>query len=430
MSPIAPRPDPAAPSSRAAAAAPAAPAAVPVGGGAPGKARVAGLGALAIAIMLPVTLPVPILRELVGERFAVSELMTSLFMSINMLGAAVAAPLAGALADRLGRRRPLVIGALVADAACFIAMTLETSFPVFLGIRLIEGCAHIFALSLLLSIAASLGGVSRRGVTMGVTGAGMMLGVALGAPIGGLLGRVDPLRPLETGAVVLVGAAGLAAWALVEVPQAETRPGVREIWRAVRRHRSMIAPLIFAFADRFTVGFYTTTFSLFASGLHGADPPRVGLWISAFMIPFALLSFPFGVLADRVSKTLLLCTGSLIYGLLTASLGFWPTSWIGPGMAVIGVSAAVMFVPSMLMTTDLTPPEIRSTALGAFNTAGSLGFILGPMTGGLVSEAVRASQGPAAGYQAAFVVAGVSEILCAALALPFLLSLRRRGETT
>ncbi len=394
------------------------------------RVRVAMMGLLALTIMMPVTLPVPILRELVGERFAVSELATSLFMSINMIGAAIAAPLAGALADRIGRRKPLVIAALGVDALCFVSMALDMPFPVFMGIRFVEGCAHIFALSLLLSISASLGGEHGRGLTMGVTGAGMMLGVALGAPVGGVLGRVDPLRPLMTGAVLLVGSALLAGFALLDPKSAESRPGAGEIWRAIQRHRSMVAPLVFAFADRFTVGFYTTTFSLFASGLHGADPPRVGLWISAFMLPFALLSFPFGVLADRISKTALLCGGSAIYGVLTASLGFWPTAWIGPGMAVIGMSAAVMFVPSMLMTTDLTPPEIRSTALGAFNTAGSLGFILGPMTGGLVSEAVRASHGAAAGYQAAFGVAGVAEILCAGLALPFLLRLRAQGLTS
>ncbi len=388
------------------------------------------MGLLALSIMAPVTLPVPILRGLVGERFEVSELLTSLFMSVNMIGAAIAAPLAGALADRIGRRRGLVTAALLADAILFVGMTLEVPFPVFLGIRFLEGCAHIFALSLLLSIAASLGGSGGRGLTMGVTGAGMMLGVALGAPIGGLLGRVDVLRPLYLGAALLVAAAALAGLTLLDPPTGETRPGLSAIWRTVRRHRAMIAPLVFAFADRFTVGFYTTTFSLFASGLHGAAPPRVGLWISAFMLPFALLSFPFGVLADRYSKTALLCIGSGLYGVLTASLGFWPTAWIGPGMAVIGATAAVMFVPSMLMTADLAPPEIRSTALGAFNMAGSLGFILGPMTGGFVSEWVAASRGAAAGYQAAFVVAGLSELLCVGLALPILLRLRRQGRTS
>jgi MFS family permease len=99
-------------------------------------------------------------------------------------------------------------------------------------------------------------------------------------------------------------------------------------------------------------------------------------------------------------------------------------------MALIGIFAAVMFVPSMMMTTDLTPPEIRSTALGAFNTAGSLGFILGPMTGGIVSQTVAASHGIAVGYQAAFAVAGAAELVCVLVALPFLLRLRESGRTS
>ena len=121
------------------------------------RPQLAIIGILSISIMAPVTLPVPILRELVGDRFEVSEFLTSLFMSVNMIGAAISAPMAGALADRIGRRRPLIIGALLADALCFLAMSLDVPFSVFLAIRLVEGCAHIFALSLLLSIAAARG---------------------------------------------------------------------------------------------------------------------------------------------------------------------------------------------------------------------------------------------------------------------------------
>ncbi len=74
-----------------------------------GNTRVAGLGLLALLVLLPVTLPVPVLRELVQERFGVSELATSLFMSVNMVGALLAAPLAGALADHWGGRRALLV---------------------------------------------------------------------------------------------------------------------------------------------------------------------------------------------------------------------------------------------------------------------------------------------------------------------------------
>jgi MFS family permease len=94
-------------------------------------------------------------------------------------------------------------------------------------------------------------------------------------------------------------------------------------------------------------------------------------------------------------------------------------------MAAIGTSAAVMFVPSLILTTELAPATARSTALGAFNAAGSLGFIVGPITGGLVSEAVAGRLSWEAGYRAAFGVAGGSEILLALLAWPALRSLTR-----
>jgi MFS family permease len=70
---------------------------------------------------------------------------------------------------------------------------------------------------------------------------------------------------------------------------------------------------------------------------------------------------------------------------------------------------------------------VRTTALGAFNAAGSLGFIVGPLTGGLVTELVASRAGWEVGYQAAFGVAGVSEILLAVVALPLLLQRERRG---
>ena len=115
--------------------------------------RVAVLGLMALLMLLPVTLPVPVLRELVAERFGVSELLTSLFMSINMVGAVLAAPLAGALADRFGRRPLLIAAALALDALCFLGLTRDVPFALFLGIRFVEGAAHIFALSLLLGLA-------------------------------------------------------------------------------------------------------------------------------------------------------------------------------------------------------------------------------------------------------------------------------------
>jgi MFS family permease len=132
--------------------------------------------------------------------------------------------------------------------------------------------------------------------------------------------------------------------------------------------------------------------------------------IAVFMIPFALLSYPSGRLSERTSRTALLCGGSLLYGLATASVTFWSAPELAAAMGFLGVTAAAMFVPSLLLTTELAPAAVRSTALGAFNAAGSLGFIVGPLTGGAVTELVAAREGFEAGYRAAFLVAGASQV--------------------
>ena len=395
--------------------------------------RALPLGGLTLLTLMPVTLPVAVLRELVQERFGVSELLTSLFMSINMLAATFTAQLAGALADRYGRRERLVVAALLADALCFWALCAPLPFPLFMALRFLEGGAHIFALSLLLAIASSSIDDARRGRVMGLVGGGIMLGVALGAPLGGFLGRRSALLPLQVAALLALAAALLAALALRDGSAARPhgeRPGVGAIAAALRATPALGIPLAFALIDRFTVGFFTSTFSLYLRGVHALPQPRIGLLIAAFMLPFALLSYPFGRLSERWSRVWMLCAGSALYGAGTASLGWWTPDALVGLMLGLGISAAVMFVPSMLMTVELAPAQIRSTAMGAFNAAGSLGFILGPVTGGWISQQVAARAGWLAGYRAAFAVAGLSVILCVLFALPALRRLVREKRTT
>jgi MFS family permease len=390
--------------------------------------RLAALGLMAATMLVPVTMPVAVLRGLVHDRFGVSELETSLFMSINMIGALLFAPLTGALSDRLQSRKLLIVGALLADAACFWIMTVPASFRIFMAVRFAEGVAHILALSSLLALLADSS--EKRGRLMGTAGAGIAFGVAVGAPLGGVLGRSNPLTPLYAGAVLLVVVAGVASLILPEPPRRSERPSFGDILRLVSRNRALAVPFVYVFVDRFTTGFFTTTFSLYMKRVFDLSPPGIGMLIAFFMIPFSLLSYPVGRSAERVSRTALMCGGSLLYGLATASLGWWRLDGLPWLMVALGTMAAVMFIPSLIMVSDFAKPEVRATAMGGFNAAGALGFLIGPLVGGWVSQTVALSQGWAAGYRVAFLVAGASEILCVLATLPLLLRLRREGRTT
>ena len=202
-----------------------------------------------------------------------------------------------------------------------LALTAPLPFGLFMALRFLEGAAHIAALSTLLGIAGRARPESQRGRVMGLVGGGITLGVAIGAPIGGVIGRENPLIPLYAGSA-LVALAAMVAWRALKEPHGGAeRASAAEISSALRANPLLLAPLAFAFVDRFTVGFYTTTFSLFLSRIHGMSPPRIGLLMALLMLPFGLLSYPFGRLAERWSRVAMMSLGSLVYGVGTAAVG-------------------------------------------------------------------------------------------------------------
>jgi len=386
---------------------------------------VARLAAAVFLCILPVTLVVPVLKPLVQDRFGLGDLATSLFMSVNMVGATLAAPLAGWASDRLGRRRAVVVWALLADALLLAALPHAPGYGTLLALRTLEGAAHIAALSLLMAMAADRARAVGSGRILGAVGATLTLGVALGAPLGGRLGQADPALPLHAGAALALGAALLVALALRDVPATPAQGGVRAALALLARDRRLLVPCGFAFVDRFTVGFFVTAFPLFLGNVHGAEPARIGLLLALFLLPFALLCYPMGRLAERGSLAWFMGAGSLAYGLLVALVGCVPAGALPALMLGLGLVSGVMFVPTLMLANALAGPERKALAMGAFNAAGSLGFLVGPLVAGAVTEAVAAVHGQASGYVAAFVVAGASEVLCVLVALPALLRLER-----
>ncbi len=387
-------------------------------------ARLAILGLVTFLTILPVTLVVPVLKDLVQDRFGVGDLATSSFMAINMAGAIVAAPLAGLVSDRLGRRRVLVLAGLLADALLLAALALAPSYASLLGLRLLEGAAHALALSVVLAMAADAARAAGSGRAMGAVGATLTLGVALGAPLGGKLGELGPTAPLWAGAGLAL-LATLVAALLLEEEHAAPRPRTRLLAELLAARRVLFVPLVFAFVDRFTVGFFVTTFPLWAGNVLNAGPARIGLLLALFLLPFALLAYPAGRLAERTSRVGLLAGGSLVYGAFVIGLPWVGEGWLPALLVLLGVCSAVMFVPNLMLCAELAPRELRASVMGGFNAAGSLGFLVGPLVAGLVSQSIGTQHGAERGYQAAFATAGLAEILCVLLTLGALARLAR-----
>ncbi|MEZ6197941.1 MAG: MFS transporter [Planctomycetota bacterium] len=392
----------------------------------PSLGALAGLTFLSV---LPVTMLVPVLKVLVQDAYDLDTAQTSDFMAVNMIGAVLAAPLAGLVARRSSRPHVVVSLAFVADALLLLVLDRlrgEISYSSYLGVRFFEGAAHILSLSLLLGIAAGRPG--DRGRTMGAMGAALTLGVAMGAPLGGVIGGRNPEIVLDIGAAVAVVAGAIAFVALGRARAEPSRRGAGGMLAAAREDRDLVIPYLFAFVDRFTVGFFVSAFPLYLANVELRSPGEMGRALAAFLLPFALLCYPAGRAAARISMTRFMGGGSLVYGLAVCLVGFSSGWRIEALMLVLGLASSVMFVPTLMLAGGLARRVDRTTAMGGFNAAGSAGFLCGPLVAGRVVRAFGEGPTDPQGYAAAFVVAGVAEILCVAAALPFLGRLERRGR--
>ena len=377
--------------------------------------------------MLPVTMMVPVLKEIVTERFGTGTFAAHLYMSINMIGAILTAPITASLADRAAQRKTVLLIALILNLTTLTLMPLAESFPLFMTLRFFEGAFHVLAISTIMACAADWADSQRKGRQMGMLGASLIFGTSCGAPLGGSIGQSNPMMVFAVG-VVCVAIATVLTLALVhEAPGRARSTRFAEAIDLLRTRRTLFVPYAFSFVDRFCVGVIVSSFVLFLGEAHGYSPAQRGGLLALFLFPFAILCYPAGRLADRYGRTVPMIVGNAAFGLAFAAYGIAPEMWLPALMLASGVFSAMFFAPNLAMCGDLAPPQQRAAAFAGFNVAGSLGFLCGPLVGGAIHRLATPSLGSLRAYSLAFAVAGVVVLGCALAFGSSLIRLSKRG---
>ncbi|MCZ6698284.1 MAG: MFS transporter [Planctomycetota bacterium] len=389
------------------------------------------IGAMIFLSMLPVTMLVAPLKELIADQFRAGPFWTHSFMSINMIGAVVASPLIAALSDRAGYRKRVAALALAVDAVCLASMSIMPTLGAILVVRFIEGAAHILALTSLMAIAGGWASEGKRGRMMGVVGACMMFGTACGTQLGG---KVYHYLPGWTFILAGLGSIVTALGVMLFVPESPNASSGRSRLRArdaadfIRKNPRLLVPFAYSFIDRLCVGVVITTLVLFLAEVHGLEPGDRGMLLGlCFLLPFAALIYPAGRLVDRVGRVWPLAIGSIAFGLIFATYGLLPRSGLWLIMLASGIASAVMFAPNLALCADLATASNRGAAFAGFNAAGSLGFVMGPILGGAIFMMCNSVWPAPTAYKVTFMATGATEVLCALITLPWLLRLKRQG---
>ena len=123
------------------------------------------------------------------------------------------------------------------------------------------------------------------------------------------------------------------------------------------------------------------------TGADVSEASRYGGWLLFAYAFFQFLFAPMvGALSDRYGRRPVLLLSLLGFGLDYLVLAFAPTlAWLFVARVVSGIFGA-SFTTGFAYIADVSPPEKRAQNFGLVGAAFGLGFIIGPVTGGILGE--------------------------------------------
>ena len=118
-----------------------------------------------------------------------------------------------------------------------------------------------------------------------------------------------------------------------------------------------------------------------------SDASRWGGWLT---FAYAIMQFLFapvlGSLSDRFGRRPVLLFSLLGFGVDYIFLSFAPTiGWLFVGRIIAGITGA-SFTAAAAYIADISTPQNRAQNFGMIGAAFGIGFIIGPVVGGLLGE--------------------------------------------
>lgn len=383
------------------------------------KAALLVVGIAIFLDMLIYGLVVPILPKY-ASALGASQTEIGLLFGSYAIALFIATPIFGALSDRIGRRGPMLWG-LLGLAAATLLFAFAEEYWMLIAARALQGLAAAITWTSGLAILADLYPSEERGKAMGLALSGQAAGILLGPSLGGWMYQLGGYKlPFLFAAVLAIADGVLRVFLLRDLPERTSGTFLSSF--GLLRNRSLLLICGVVVIGSAIPSVLEPTLPLHLQEKFNAEPGFIGMLFAIPTLSYALATPWIGKLASKIGYKKALLIGLAVVAISLPLSALPGSMWMqAASLVLLGISMGMVLAPCLPALADISEqsglPSYGIT-FALYNTAYSLGMIVGPVTSSALTDAI--------GLKLSYLSVGCVALLYMLILLP---SLRKREVT-
>ena len=310
---------------------------------------------------------------------------------------------AGAVADRVGRRRVLMVGWLLGIPVPVLILV-APSWGWVVAANVLLGANQALCWSMTVNMKIDMVGPARRGLALGLNESAGYAAVGLATLAAAAAAAAYGLRSGPFGLGIGIPIVGLALTVLLVRdtsghvaaeteqlggPQSPPPPrsGLGNILAFVSwRDRDLFACSQAGLVNNLNDGMAWGLFPIFLSRA-GLTLGAIALITAAYPLSWGVLQLGTGSLSDRLGRKPLIVAGMAVQGVALLAMvkvqgeGLWLAAAIA-----LGLGTALVYPTLLAAVSDVAHPSWRASAVGVYRMWRDLGYVVGALAAGLIAD--------------------------------------------
>lgn len=327
------------------------------------------------------------------ESFKISPTLIGVLFSSYSVTLLLFTPYFGNLTDRIGRKKPLIVG-LAGMIVATILFSHPINFATLVIARGLQGMASAATFTAALALIADLFTKNERAVMMGFAMTSMSAGMLLGAPVGGFLvefaGYEAPFY------IISILMAVMVIFGIISMQDKKLPGDVQDSKKLSRllKKPEIIWILVLLVVSEGAMTMLEPILPIYLSAVFTDNPIFIGLMFGVVTLAYGVMAPVSGYLINRYPPSMVVLAGLLLSGLFLPFVVLAQSTWqLIIALALLGGALGIAISPTLTMlgeTQDGGEQASYGTLYSLFNLFFAISAILGPLAGGVLTDVLSA----------------------------------------